>query len=71
MNATQLNGWWASLTIGQKEQIATKGWSIDHDEPIPYGQTPLPYPKCTSWWNLQSDERKQKIYDSFTESPSL
>ena len=61
MRNDNLEIWWASLTIAQKERIARKGQTkASHgkvDEEL------VRYPACTRWWNVQADADKQKIHD--------
>ncbi|MCR4701625.1 MAG: hypothetical protein K5757_11915 [Bacteroidaceae bacterium] len=47
-----LDTWWVSLTVGQKERIASKANK----------KTTL-YPECTKWWMKQESDRKQTIHD--------
>lgn len=71
MNNVQLDEWWGHLTIRDKERIATKAWAIEHDQPVPYGQTPVPYPACSAWWRGIDIARKQTIHDHCTDSHGL
>ena len=47
-----LDTWWVSLTVGQKERIASKANK----------KTTL-YPECTKWWMKQESDRKQTIHE--------
>mgnify|MGYP006913125143 FL=1 len=47
-----LNEWWASLTVVEKERIATKV----------AGRKVL-YPECTALWNSLGEDRQRKIHD--------
>ena len=62
MQKQELEIWWASLTIAQKERVARKGQSkaspdgnVNEDE----GR----YPACTRWWNSLDGERKAAIHE--------
>ena len=43
--------WWSSLPISEKERIARKGQAQD---PV--------YPACTCWWQNLGEDKKKKIY---------
>lgn len=55
---TDLELWWSSLPIAEKERIARKALKKGgiNDESL------VVYPACTSWWNSLEEERKLKIY---------
>jgi len=53
MTERELQVWWSSLPISEKERIALKG---SGDE------TQAQYPACTAWWNNLDMERQKKIY---------
>ena len=61
MNKGELEIWWSSLSVPQKERIARKGMTKaaggDVDESL------ILYPACTCWWNGLSEERKVRIHD--------
>ena len=62
MRNDNLEMWWASLTIAQKERIARKGLAKaspkkEVDEEL------VRYPACTSWWNTLEEPVKQKVHD--------
>ncbi len=62
MQYGELEMWWASLTVAQKERIARKGLS----KASPDGQADpaqYQYPACTRWWNALPEERRQIIHD--------
>ena len=62
MRNDNLEIWWASLTIAQKERIARKGQT----KASPDGkvdETLVRYPACTRWWNDLPLEKKQEIHD--------
>ena len=61
MRNDNLEIWWASLTIAQKERIARKGLAkaspgkeVDEEQ--------VRYPACTRWWNTLDQTSKLKIY---------
>ncbi|MBP5549220.1 MAG: hypothetical protein J6X63_01900 [Bacteroidales bacterium] len=61
MKDVDLNIWWSSLPVSEKERIATKGptkASADGkiDESLAH------YPGCTNWWGTLDDESKYKIF---------
>lgn len=62
MNTNELQIWWSSLPIAQKERIARKGLTKETPggkaDPAAYQ-----YPACTCWWNGLDEARKQKIHD--------
>ena len=62
MHNDNLEIWWASLTIAQKERIARKGLT----KASPDGkvdETQVRYPACTRWWNALEVSVQQKIHD--------
>ena len=62
MRNTELETWWASLTIAQKERIARKGQS----KTAPGGEVDeelVRYPACTRWWNSLDEPLKEKVHD--------
>ena len=61
MHNDELEIWWASLSISQKERIAQKGLSkASPDGTVDLDQ--VRYPACTRWWNGLPDDRKQFIH---------
>jgi hypothetical protein len=67
MRNDNLELWWASLTIAQKERIARKGLAKaspkkEVDEEL------VRYPACSRWWNTLNETDKQKIPRSLRES---
>ncbi|MCQ2334475.1 MAG: hypothetical protein MJZ89_01405 [Paludibacteraceae bacterium] len=58
-----LNDWWSSLTIAQKERIATKVANTDPEQPVHR----IYYPDCTRWWIALSPEHQQQIHDHCTD----
>ena len=62
MRNDNLEIWWASLTIAQKERIARKGLAkASHGKEV--NEELVRYPACTCWWNGLEDAIKQKIHD--------
>ena len=58
----ELEIWWSSLTIAQKERIARKA----QKKASPDGKVDdelVRYPACTRWWNSQDLAVQQKIHD--------
>lgn len=51
--------WWTSLPIAEKERIARKAQQKNGktDESL------IQYPGCTRWWNALDDVHKLKIHD--------
>lgn len=50
--------WWSSLPISEKERIARKGMSKDG----PVNEDLVRYPACTVWWNKLDASRQEFIY---------
>jgi hypothetical protein len=51
--------WWSSLPISEKERIARKGLSkagLKEDDNL------ILYPGCTRWWQSLEEKRKESIY---------
>lgn len=62
MHDEELEIWWTSLSIAQKERIARKGQS----KASPDGKVDeslVTYPACTRWWNSLPAPQKQSIHD--------
>ena len=62
MRNDNLDIWWASLTIAQKERIARKGLT----KASPDGKVDealVRYPACSRWWNTLEEAVKQKVHD--------
>lgn len=62
----KLDNWWSSLTITQKERIATKAARKAGDE-----NANVTYPACSVWWMSIDEERKQMIHDHCTNDHGL
>ena len=62
MRNIELEKWWASLTISQKERIARKGLSKNSTDGS-VDENLVLYPACSKWWSDLDDERRQTIYD--------
>lgn len=58
MELNKLDLWWSTLTVKEKERIATKIARIDN--PDAPEQT---YPSCSYLWQKMSAETKQKVHD--------
>ena len=62
MRNDNLDIWWASLTIAQKERVARKGQTkASPDGKVAEEQ--VRYPACTRWCNTLEEAGKQKIHD--------
>lgn len=61
-----LNIWWSSLTIAQKERIATKAAKKEGNE-----NADIRYPECSKWWISISEEQRQWIYDHCTDKHGM
>ena len=62
MRNDNLEIWWSSLTIAQKERIARKG----QKKASPDGyvdEAQVCYPACTCWWNSLPEADRQRIHD--------
>lgn len=59
MNYT-LNEWWASLTVAEKQRIASK---VAGREVV--------YPECTVVWNSLEEEKQRWIHDHCTAAHGL
>lgn len=58
MENVDLEIWWSSLPISEKERIALKGIRKAGGTDESQAQ----YPACTVWWNALEEERKLFIY---------
>lgn len=61
MEQRELEIWWSSLPISEKERIARKGLMKESkdgaiDESMAF------YPGCTVWWNKLEHDRQVKVY---------
>lgn len=60
-----LEVWWASLTVVQKERIAMKGLKkADPERRI--DESEVTYPACSAWWTTLAPDTKQWIHDHCT-----
>ena len=59
MENVDLENWWASLPVSEKERIARKG--LKKADPNADEAQAL-YPACTVWWNALDEGRKVFIY---------
>ncbi|MBR1407227.1 MAG: hypothetical protein IJ578_09915 [Bacteroidales bacterium] len=58
----ELETWWSSLTIAQKERIARKAAAkASADGTV--DEAAVRYPACTQWWNGLDETTRQTIYD--------
>jgi len=65
MSAQELEIWWASLTIAQKERVACKGLTkASPDKTVDPSE--YRYPACSRWWNGLDEEKKETIHDHCT-----
>lgn len=63
----KLNIWWASLTINEKERIASKIATREHNGKY----TVIHYPECSEVWNELTPEKQQAIYEHCTDAHGL
>ena len=62
MNRGELEIWWSSLSIPQKERIARKALAkAPADSSV--DESLVSYPGCTRWWNGLEEDRKIGIHD--------
>ena len=60
MENVDLEIWWSSLPVTEKERIALRGLKKTDpkaDESLAH------YPACTAWWNALEKDRKDFIYN--------
>lgn len=57
MENVDLEIWWSSLPVSEKERIARKGVAKGEGKP-----EDAVYPACTAWWNALGEDRKAAIY---------
>ena len=57
MEQRELDIWWSSLPIEEKERIARKGLTKTGEDP-----SQATYPACSAWWNRLSHEQQVQIY---------
>lgn len=62
MHTSELEIWWSSLAVSQKERIARKGLSKASPDGC-VDEEQVRYPACTRWWNSLDETRKQTIHD--------
>ncbi len=58
MENVDLELWWSSLPINEKERIARKGIAKGEGD-----VKDATYPACTAWWNSVEEKRKLYIYN--------
>ena len=61
MTQNELEMWWASLTIAQKERVARKG--ITNGAGKDADERQYRYPACSRWWVALSPEEQTLIHD--------
>ena len=62
MQNSELDIWWSSLSIKQKERIARKAaQKASPDGKVDDSQ--VRYPACTAWWNSLSGTKRLEIHD--------
>lgn len=62
MTNEELNIWWSSLPIAEKERIARKGQGKESPDGT-VDETSVLYPACTRWWEGLEAGRKEFIHD--------
>ena len=62
MHLRELELWWSSLAISQKERIARKA-ALKAAPDGKVDETLIRYPACTVWWNNLPEDRRQTIHD--------
>ena len=62
MNTSELEMWWSSLTIAQKERIAHKALKkAAHGGQ--FSEEDATYPGCSRWWCSLDAEAQTRIHD--------
>ena len=61
MKHDDLNLWWTSLSVAQKERVAKKG--IKKYTGKEAAEAEYQYPACSAWWNALPEEQKTWIHD--------
>ncbi len=62
MANNELELWWASLSVAQKERIARKGLTkAAGGQPV--DEALVRYPACTVWWENLDEARKDSIHN--------
>lgn len=62
MANNDLELWWASLSVAQKERIARKAQTKAAGGK-PCDEALVLYPACTVWWETLGEEQKTTIHD--------
>lgn len=62
MTDKELDVWWSSLAISEKERIARKGQSKASDGGK-VDDSKVIYPACTRWWESLDEAAKATIHD--------
>lgn len=66
MSEKELNDWFCSLTIKQKEHIAYRLCTINNTD-----KENIPYPNCVNVWLPLCVEQKQTIHDHCTDKHGM
>ena len=61
MHAQELEIWWSSLSVAQKERIARKALTKESPEGK-VDESLVQYPACTRWWLGLGQDRKMKMF---------
>ncbi len=61
MEHKELEIWWSSIPVKEKERIARKGQGKDVGEENVKDEN-VRYPACTRWWGTLDWDRKEMIY---------
>ena len=66
MALNELDFWWSTLTVKEKERIATKIARIGNpDAPVQN------YPHCTEVWQSAPDDVRQRVHDHCNDDHGL
>lgn len=57
----EIDIWWTSLPISEKERIARK--ALTKSGKVAVDDSGIVYPACTRWWMSLDNDRKVKIHD--------
>lgn len=66
MTKEALGEWWSSLTVTEKERIASKIKSKAAGKTVT-----VHYPECTQVWNETPQEQKERVYAHCTDDHGL
>lgn len=59
----ELETWWASLSVPQKERVARKALTKASPDGAPAEEADYRYPACSRWWNALPADRQRAIHD--------